>query len=352
MNRTIRGPNPADKLFTPTGPDGVATFTPIAFDQIVVQCKGWVPVRRYMGGEIELNAAHRALSFVLERGMTIGGSFVDDDGSPLAGATILFDGWKSYPDGREMIDTIQQTAKTGPDGRWTFDGLPADVAELKIGTFHPACLGAGPAVTMAAVTDLKPLRDGTWRATLIRGVPVDVAVLGSGGRPVPKARLTYGTVRVNVAIRPLLDTDADGRITLGVPPDTTATLTVTAKGFAPELLHVAVRSDPTDVRVDLKPAATVAGQVVDRSGRGLAGATVTLASWRGLRTIGMADLRTDADGDFAWTAAPIDTVYLDVIADGVGQATQVAVTPGKPAVITIAPPATRPAAAANPERQS
>jgi protocatechuate 3,4-dioxygenase beta subunit len=329
----------AEKIYTQTNGDGVATFEPNGNYEMVVQAKGWAPIRRSIEGEAALNAAGRAIKVVMERGTPLRGSVVDEDGNPMVGATVLFSASKTYGDGRESLDTLQQTAKTGPDGRWSYDGIPADATDVSIGAFHPLALPADFTVKMEKLPDLKPLQSGTWQATLARGIPVDLAVHDPAGKPVKKAKVLVGPIRVPIDVRPVIETGDDGHVQVGLPANATTPLTVTAKGFAPELQNVEIINDGIAVAFDLKPAATLLGQVVDRTGKGVSGAKVEIESWRGFHTITiLGGLTTDADGDFAWPAAPTDTLFLHIVSQGLGEATHVAATPGKPVVVTLPVP--------------
>lgn len=87
-------------------------------------------------------------------------------------------------------------------------------------------------------------------------------------------------------------------------------LTVVAKGFAPELVQVRDVAEP--IRVNLSPGLTVEGRVVDKNGEPLAKAGIYAEQWRGgFRNIKL-EAKTDADGKFRIDDAPADEVKYQI----------------------------------------
>jgi protocatechuate 3,4-dioxygenase beta subunit len=328
--------SPYNKEYADTGSDGVAHMVPKGTSQIVVQIKDYAPVRRNLSDD-ELKSSDHSLKFVMERGIRIGGSVVDQDGKGIAGATILWTARKTYPDGKEILDALQRTATTGADGRWSYDHMPEDATDVSIGAFHPAYLTSNPAVNLEPMPDLVPLRDGSHKFTLTRGIPVEITVRdAASGKPLPKARINYGPDLVPIAVRPIIETDAAGHVTLGVPAGTDLVVTVTAKGLAPELQRTTVGQDPKTLNFDLQPAATITGRVVDLNGNGIAGAFVTIDSWRDAHTLRVTNgIRTEDDGSFKWTAAPLDAVKLRAGAAAYDTSDPVSAKAGEPVEIVL-----------------
>jgi hypothetical protein len=76
-----------------------------------------------------------------------------------------------------------------------------------------------------------------------------------------------------------------------------------------------VRPGLPPVEFRLEKGRTIQGRVVDAKGEPLAGATVFVDGWRGHRTLEMR-MTTDEEGEFQWTDAPPDSVWIDVDCEG------------------------------------
>ena len=132
-------------------------------------------------------------------------------------------------------------------------------------------------------------------------------------------------------------TDAGGAFVLeNCKPGRGRSVTVQAEGFAPDLREVHPEDQPA-LEFLLGPAHTVRGQVVDRNGKPVAGATIYPETWRAHRTL---EFRADTgpDGRFEWRERPGDVVLFSISKAGYISRRDVALPPtGAIQVITLDP---------------
>ena len=103
-------------------------------------------------------------------------------------------------------------------------------------------------------------------------------------------------------------------------------LTVVAKGYAPELVEVLDPKLP--VMVKMKPGQTIAGRVVDEDGNPLEGVSIWARNWRGTMQGIRLDTKTDADGKFVIDDVPEDEVEYDVSKRGYMMIDETPMKPG------------------------
>ena len=156
-----------------------------------------------------------------------------------------------------------------------------------------------------------PPLDGGKERDPQRGILVTGRVLDVEGRPIAGARLARGTDFRSRDDVPEVKSDADGRFTMtGVPPGP-ATLTVLARGHAPDLRTVEVKPGMEPVEFRLGASRTIRGRLVDAHGKPIADAPIAADLWRGFYSLRWST-RTDTEGRFRWDDAPSDVVQLDL----------------------------------------
>jgi RNA polymerase sigma factor (sigma-70 family) len=252
------------------------------------------------------------LLFQMERATTVRGRVVDQDGKPIAGATVMIDVSKKYPGSRQWVDLKYDKAQADAEGRWSFSGVPEKPDSVKLAAYHALYLPDRNFFRMEDFQPLSALRDGSATLRLQRGTPIEGTVRAANGRPVADAEVFVGEGRRYANAIPPLKTDARGRFALGLPRGTISALTARAPGFSPALQPIRVGSDPLRVELTLPPPHVLKGRVVDPEGKPIAGAQINVA-WSGPGTSGASGrgeealserLTTDADGRFAWKDAP------------------------------------------------
>src|SRR5439155_12777051 len=99
-----------------------------------------------------------SVAIELEEARTIGGVVRDEAGKPVAGATVKFANvFHKNPGELDQWSSVEgQSAKTGADGKWTFDAAPPELEDIRIYLSHPDYLGdaAGGTTRMPPAKEL------------------------------------------------------------------------------------------------------------------------------------------------------------------------------------------------------
>jgi RNA polymerase sigma factor (sigma-70 family) len=276
----------------------------------------------------------------LEEGVNAGGRIVDEQGQPIAGATIQVklasDPKPAYGDGRMRYDsglaTGTDAATTGADGRWRIDNVPNHPqVELSLLVTHPDYVSdeQWQQAQKAAGVTAAMLRQGTVTLTLKRGVVVSGRVTDPDGQPIKDAVVVLGDNPYMSRTPAKFPTDADGRFRLPALSPRQTTLTVLAPGWAPELRQVNLQAGVAPQDFHMGPGKPIRLRVVDAAGKPVPRAYVNIMEWKRSKSIQTdhnpnhpkvpdtkIPRRTDADGVWDWPSAPEDPVRLHVYLQG------------------------------------
>ncbi len=287
----------------------------------------------------------------LESGTTAGGRIVDEQGKPIAGASVQVrlegnlkpangDGHTSY---HTSLATETDAATTDAEGRWSIDNVPNHAqAELTLLVSHPQYISDehwGRLQREAGATTAM-LRGGTTTVTLRRGIIVQGQVTDPAGRPIKDAIVVDGDNPYSAGMgafffsteaypgmaRKFL-TDSNGRFQLPPMPPGERTLTVIAADFAPQLRRVNLQANlpPQDFRME--PGKPIRLNLVDTADKPVPNAYVSVIGWKGSMSLQsiqqsrtMPDTkipeRADADGVWHWNSAPDEPVKLYINVEG------------------------------------
>ncbi len=263
-------------------------------------------------------------SVTVVRGARVSGRVTEASGAPVASARVRlaidreWDSSEASEDGKaafhERFEVGGLAAETDADGSFSIRGVPADgrYAVVALGSgFAPAAL-RGVTVAAGETLDAPPIvlgADATLR----------VAVT-AGGRPFEGAAVFVGRMRaddLSEAIGETLGTPAatsgiDGVAIVTKLCDGSLSVTVLGGDRAPFVAPVDV-VDGTVSTLDaaLEPGRTIAGVVVDGSGRPVLGASVEAFRGRIPSTV-----TTGADGRFVATGLPPEKTRIRVSAPG------------------------------------
>ncbi|QEH31875.1 ECF RNA polymerase sigma factor SigE [Aquisphaera giovannonii] len=285
---------------------------------------GYVPQAMRWDYDANAPAPPDRFLFQMEKATTVRGHVVDQDDRPVAGATVVIDVSKRYPKSGQWVDLKWEDTRADANGRWSFDGVPAEPDSVKLTAYHLQYLTENNAYMPEEFKPHSALRDGSAALRLRRGTPVEVTVRSAEGRPVAGAEVFYGLGRRFGNALPPARTDDRGRLTLGIKPGTASSLTARAPGFGPAKEAIRVGDRPLRVELALPAPHVLKGRVLDPTRKPIAGATVHL-SWdgpaaragedRGGEAIAL-ERSTDAEGRFAWNEAPANGIHVSVAAGG------------------------------------
>jgi RNA polymerase sigma factor (sigma-70 family) len=250
----------------------------------------------------------------LPRAVSIGGTVVDADGNPVAGAEV---GFNNHVDASEetAVETSHFgwpfwiTATTDAHGRWQLNRMSSETIRTIHGSAsHPLHVGSG-------FDDGKPevqqqLLAGTYEFRLGRAVEVQGSVVDTNGQPVPRAEITVGAP--GGSDRRETRSGAQGRFHVaGCAPEKTF-LTAEANGFAPITMAVDLSTNTGPFRLTLQGGKLLRLRVVNTAGMPVPKAGVWLNTFandmRGENSSPPVQVnfsrKTDPDGCLEWSGAP------------------------------------------------
>lgn len=260
----------------------------------------------------------------LARGTTIGGIVRDEDGKPIAGASIEV----SMPAIETNVPALSfglDRLKTGADGRWQVDIAPPDLSNVSVTVRRDGYMQGG---SMAS-------RDLDSEIALKKGFGLAGRVLDEEGRPIAGAVVIAGLSLYEVKTQ-RGSTNERGEFSLENCAAGKIPVIAQAQGRAPELKVVAIEEKAEPLEFRLAPAAVLKGKVVDRQGAPIAGAGIYADSWRGQQLLRYQG-RTDDEGRFLWESAPRDAVTYSAAKDGYMRREVILAADGEEHAITLDP---------------
>lgn len=264
---------------------------------------GFVPIHYVWRNDIKPIELPERLDLAMSEGRHIAGRVEDEQGKPIAGATVELTMPVTWP---RLASHVFYAAelKADEDGRWSWDGAPQSARDIGIRITHVEFLGGGARASdsSATVTVLK------------RGLTVRGRVLDSQGTPIAGATAQLGFDRFGTG-QPKATTDEGGYFIIEKCKAEPSAVTVQADGFSPEIRQITIGQAVDSVEFTLAPGNVLRGKVVDVEGKPVSGAIVVPDTWRGFRTLDKR-LTTDAEGRFEWCGAPPDAVAYDILKEG------------------------------------
>ena len=273
------------------------------FDRLTVTARkdGLAPKKVYLRRPTPGFETPRSYALAMGPGTSIGGIVRDAEGHPIEGVIVTPYEGNARDNVREALDLDNVTARADRDGRWHIDIIPADfdLGYLSFSFAHPEFLRPFDSSRFEASAAREELRGRRAVTVLHRGIPVSGRVVDHEGRPIAGASVRLGKDQW----APAEKTDADGRFRCKSAAATENDLTVQANGYAPEVRSVRASDGLAPLEFRLNPGRMIRGQIVDPTGKPLAGAFVTVSAWNRHTTL---DWRTetDANGRFVWNSAP------------------------------------------------
>lgn len=297
-------------------------------------------MQRHSFGDLPDEPIPDEATIPLHPGESLGGIVQDEQGRPVAGATVFL--WshnytKRAPE--ELLYDLRAT--TGPDGRWRTGGAPETTGDL-LGIYitHPDYVSDREYVAGRAKPPIEDLRAGTAVSTLKKGAYVEGRVLDADGNPVTGA-IVASTQRPDTLFTSVRDfvaiTDADGRYRTGQLAPGTWHLVAWSPEGAPIARELEIGTAISSVDLRLGHPRPLRLRLIDPEGEPIAGAFVNVGNWGRYRLLGIIRW-TDAGGRASWDAAPDDPIRLNISANGYFGRLQAPVEPSdEEIVMTLRP---------------
>jgi outer membrane lipoprotein-sorting protein len=281
-------------------------------------------------------------TFKLSKGTTIGGFVKNEDGQPIEGARI---GVSCYIPG-EMTERMyvdhwlaegESSRFTDTRGRWTLNNVPeGNDIKISINVNHPDYISditwSGMQKEQNVTLDSLRRQEGT--IVMRHGVYVTGLVTDLDKKPISGAVVVWGddpaseTSNDQQYLHGVL-TDSQGKYKLPPLPPGQMTMTVIAKGWAPDLKKITITPENPKIDFQLQPGKTLRIRFVDNSGKPISGVGVMIEGWRGCKSLYncnspiLLDTKipgiADKNGVYEWTWAPHDAVSFSFWKEGYRQ---------------------------------
>ncbi len=300
-------------------------------------------------------------TFFMQRGVRLGGTVVDENNQPIAGASVQVKVEVSQPLEASKPEPIISTwlasgddaVITDQEGRWEILNAPAKREgrdfEFRLQVTHPEFAGDtfwGELQLQQGVTT-KQLRSKTAKIKLGPGLRIHGKITGPSGELVTDGLVVwddrpYWAVGTNeVAI------DESGNYkSLPLGPGEYP-VTVLAPGFAPQQFKFQLDASSKSLDFQLKLGHPITLEIVDQAGEPVPDAYVGIGQWRGTEAIynekhsNVPDSgiprRSDGQGNYRWGWAPEDVVVYRIGKKGYVQTKVALVARDEPHRIELAP---------------
>ncbi|HVR96871.1 MAG TPA: carboxypeptidase-like regulatory domain-containing protein, partial [Thermoanaerobaculia bacterium] len=303
-----------------SGPDGsfrVPRLQAGETYELRVRKEGFAPASA-LTAAVPVRAPAAPVRIVLSPGGAVFGRTVDENGEPVAGATVELRPWEDPRRGGVRNDEpATGTATSGADGTFEVRHLPSGVFVLqaRVDGFAPGVLNgievaAGTPRVDAGTVTLSPEAVVTGQVIDPRGAPIDGAMVWAFPERSRSFPSTLGPERR------LPETGADGRFRIdGLPPGSRLRLSVHAQGYGNAELEGLELPLPEPLRIELRPLVQLTGRVADPAGEPVVGASLTLIKRHVNGSSGTGAGQTDDQGRFRIDVEP-GPVEIQVDAQG------------------------------------
>ncbi len=254
-------------------------------------------------------------SIPLEKGMPIGGVVHDEQGEPIEGVKI-----EAHSHGEEQGNgklrplLTGHLATTDAKGRWQIQTTAEAHHHLLLKLSHEEYISDASYGQRATWEQLKSLEHVL---VLKKGIELKGRVTDSEGEPLAGALVFLGSNRWESS-KKATRTDAEGNYSIDNVVVGNLWVTVSIKGWAPELRIVPTKREMKAVDFQLQPGKEIRILVTDADGEPLAGVGVAVKTWRGQQTLPQELFRgkTDAEGIWQSDSMPEDEVDFSVFMQG------------------------------------
>ena len=281
---------------------------------ITAQADGFISRRVWWRGKAPQEPIPIPSSYTLaiEKPVSIGGTVRDGKGHPVKDATVLFE-WKHRQMGREISEVEAHGLRTDHNGRWRYDFMTANLANVAIVLIAPGFPTYDTRMEKSAPT-VDELRSLTAVFTMEQGAKrpdrlISGRVLTDAGKPIRDADVLVNGGESDAGTTEV--TCSDGSWSIDEVRPGPIVLTAQAEGYAPDLKSVMAKNDMAPVDFYLKRAQQIRVRIVDEQNEPIRDALVSSARWRGFRTLGWY-AKTDADGRVCFSSAPPDKLSVSV----------------------------------------
>ena len=306
--------------------------------QIQIQKAGFVPLRVTWNNafaEIPFEIP-RELTVALEPGSTIGGTVQDEQGRPVAEATVHLSirSAGSREAGKASVALDRFETKTDAQGRWRCDIAPAHLEVISIRVEHADYVveSGRTLFRLQSPREFAELYARNAVVVLKHGVTLAGRVTNSAGNAIAEARVSL----VRSLRRKPFVTDAEGHFEFEQMPAGPTDVAIHADGYALTLQEVVVAPNMAPIEIRLEAGRTISGRVVDEAKKPVAGALIRFELGPSTRTMGPRTT-SDQEGRFRIDGIPAGGGSL-VVSRGVNIVTRRVIPSDEDEVFVLALP--------------
>jgi uncharacterized GH25 family protein len=247
----------------------------------------------------------------LQHGWTIGGILVDGSGKPVPNARIRLTIYFTGP-GRPMglLAESAEGAFSNDQGVWKYEGVPRSMSGIRAEINQPNFPVFRTALNRRQF-EIEPGHEPSAKITVNAGQTVNGKVVDQNGKPIANALVR---TRFRMQTRKAW-TGADGVYQLeGCAPGLNR-IVACAKHHAPALQEIDLAEAPRPVDFQLKPGNTIRMRVLDKQGRPIPKARITVEGEQSslpFTAFDQAPHETDDDGVWEWNEAPPDELLVNI----------------------------------------
>lgn len=250
----------------------------------------------------------------LDKAWTVGATIVDQNGKPIADATVKPSlEFKKRPGHNSQLG-VGTRITTDAKGQWSYPHIPDSQAEIHFEVTHPDYSPWRGRLSRTEYS-VKKNASPSGQIVLNQGLTIVGVVTDEQGNPIPDALVR--TKFMN-ALRKTT-TDENGVYILSGCEPKMARVVVSAKGRAMELKDVRVAADLEPVDFILKPGGKIRIRVIDEQGKGVPKSRIFFQRWRGQNEFFEFDhvnQYADENGVWEWNEAPLDEFVADICRTG------------------------------------
>lgn len=274
-----------------------------------------LPVSKLAPGE-----DRRDLEIVLEAGRQGTGLVLDENDTPIAGATAKLLAKQNNPFGQPQAEA---EGTSNERGEFTLSNLKAGVFDL-----HVEAADSSPLIVRGIEIPKGPGHVDLGTVVLSPGQPLTGRVTGSAGEPLAGAEIRVGAQDSRSAMMPpdilkmilprqspKATTDAQGQFNVTGLIDGKVNLHIRAEGFVDEIRAAVVIPAEEALQIEMEPAARILGRVLDDNGQPFADARVRFGKEGERMSFGNA-ATSAADGTFELDGAEPGRVTIEATATG------------------------------------